>query len=438
MRRDLKAVLWIGIYLALVLAPLILLFVSPRLPQRGFLREFAVAMGFVGLSLMGLQFIPTARLGFITNVFPVDTLYYFHHWTSVLATIFVAAHPILLAADNPNILILFDLANAPWRARAGITAGAAVLLLTVLSVWRKELKLEYEPWRVLHNVLAIGAVGLTLWHIFGVRYYLATPAQRVLWIALPVVWAAIIGYVRVYKPWQMRQHPWRVKEVREERGECFTLCIEPVGHDGFTFEPGQFAWITVDRTPFQIREHPFSFTSSAELPEAVCFTIKELGDFTSQIDELEPGTEVYVDGPYGIFSIDEHEAPAYVLIAGGIGVAPMMSILRTMADRGDQRSVIMFYGSVSWDAVTFREELEELEEQLNLEVVHVLEEPPEDWEGETGYVTAEVMDRHLPENREELLYFTCGPLVMLSLVKKALVNLGVPLQHIEEERYEMA
>jgi len=328
--------------------------------------------------------------------------------------------------------------DAPWRARAGVVSGLSVVLLTGLSIWRNDVELDYEPWRVLHNVLAIGATGLALWHIFGVRYYLALPAQRVLWIALPVIWAVLLGYTKLYKPIHMLTHPYRVKQLTEERGDAWTLEIEPVGHDGITFEPGQFAWLTVDRSPFAIREHPFSMTSSAEASGSLCFTIKELGDFTATIKDLEPGTRVYVDGPHGEFSINQHDAPGYVFLAGGIGCAPMISMLRTMADHNDTRSICMFYGSRSWDAVTFREEIEALEERLNVSVVHVLEQPPPDWEGETGYITVDVLDRHLPDNRRELAYFISGPVVMIHLVREAVLELGVPRAHIYEERYEMA
>jgi len=445
MRKTLRAILWIGVYLALALGPLILLLVMPRPPQREFWREVAVALGFAGLSLMGLQFIPTARLGFLADVFPMDTTYYFHHWTSVAATVFIVAHPLILIANNRYVLILFDLANAPWRARAGITAGVAVIGLTVLSVWRKEFKLTYEPWRLLHNLLAIGATGLALWHIFGVRYYLASPVQRVLWTALPAVWGGLLGYVKLYKPWHMLQHPYRIKEIRKERGDCWTLAIEPVGHAGLTFEAGQFAWLTIGKSPFVIREHPFSFTSSAERAGSLEFTVKELGDFTSRLKEFEPGTPVYVDGPYGEFQIgrsinvrDEHEAPGYVFLAGGIGSAPVMGILRTLADRGDERRLYLFYGNYDWEQVTFREEIEALRRRLNLEVIHVLEKPAPDWEGERGYITAEVLDRHLPDDRQALVYFICGPIPMIHPVRSALRQLGIPRGRIYEERYEMA
>jgi predicted ferric reductase len=438
MHKALKSIFWIIVYLLLVLAPLILLLVMPRPPQREFLRELAVALGFAGLSLMGLQFIPTARLKFLTDIFPMDTLYYFHHWTSVAATLLIFAHPLLLIANNPRVLILFNLPNAPWRARAGITAGALVIALTLLSIWRQEFHLKYEPWRLLHNLFAIGATGLALWHIFGVRYYLDSPAQRVLWIALPAVWAGMLGYVKLFKPLSMLNHPYRVKEVREERGDCWTLVIEPVDHPGLTFEAGQFGWLTIDKSPFAIREHPFSFTSSAERPETLAFTIKELGDFTARIPDLQPGTRAYVDGPYGEFSIDEHQAPGYVFLAGGIGSAPMISMMRTLADRGDERPLYLFYGSYNWDTVTFREEIEALERRLNLHVVHVLENPEADWEGETGYITADVLDRHLPENRDTFSYFISGPVPMIRAVRNALRALEIPRGHVYEEQFEMA
>ncbi len=438
MKKTWKSTFWISFYFILTVAPLILMFVGPHPPQREALREVAVGFGFVGLSLMGVQFIPTARLKFLTNVFPMDSLYVYHHWISVAATIFIAAHPILLAVHNPNILILFDLANAPWRARAGITAGLFVVALTVMSVWRLEFKIKYEPWRLFHNILAIGATGLTLWHIFGVNYHLGTPIQRILWIALPAVWVVSLIYTRLYKPWEMIRNPYQVKEVREERGDCWTLAIEPVGHNGLTFKPGQVAWLTIDKTPFVIREHPFSFTSSAERPETLEFTIKELGDFTSRINEFDRGTPVYVDGPYGIFSVDEYRAPGYVFIAGGIGSAPFMSMLRTLADRGDQRPLYFFYGNFNWKQVPFREELADLEQRLNLKVIHVLEKPAPDWEGESGYITADILDRHLPEDRHEFLYLVCGPLPMFPPIKKALDVIEIPNHRIHQERYKMA
>ena len=96
------------------------------------------------------------------------------------------------------------------------------------------------------------------------------------------------------------------------------------------------------------------------------------------------------------------------LIAGGVGITPMMSMIRTLADRGDTRPVILLYGSKDWESITFREELEALKARLNLTVVHVLADPPPGWTGERGFITAEVFKRHLPPPYADHEYFICG------------------------------
>ncbi len=83
---------------------------------------------------------------------------------------------------------------------------------------------------------------------------------------------------------------------------------------------------------------------------------------------------MYIDGPYGAFT-SGCPSDTQVLIAGGVGITPMMSIIRTLADEGDKRPVILLYGSRDWDSITFREELEAIQPRLNLKVVHVLSDP---------------------------------------------------------------
>lgn len=436
-KEQLRAAFWIVIFLILVLAPLIL-FLIDHPPAREFWREFSVALGFIGLSLMGIQFIPTSRLPFLLKTFPVDSLYRVHHWSSIISFGFILAHPVILVLNNPNVLRLFNLTTAPWRARAGVTSVVALLVLVVLSVWRSELYVEYEPWHWTHILLSVGAVGLAYWHMFGVGYHTSLMAQRVLWIAYGIAWGGMVIYVRLVHPLIQLANPYEIVKVTEMRNDSWTLDIAPQGHAGFRFEPGQIAWLTINRSPFLVHEHPFSLASSAERRGFYQFTIKELGDFTSQINECEPGMRVYIDGPYGTFSIDRHPAPGYIFIAGGIGSVPILSMLRTMADRDDQRPVIFFYGNKSWDMVAFRDELADLEKQLNLTVVHVLEKAPEGWKGEVGFITSEVLSRHLSEEMTDWVSFICGPVPMIPFVTAGLHEIGLPPNQIHSERYEMA
>jgi predicted ferric reductase len=110
-------------------------------------------------------------------------------------------------------------------------------------------------------------------------------------------------------------------------------------------------------------------------------------------------------------------------------------MIRTLADRGDKRPVILLYGSKDWDAITFREELEAVQARLNLTVVHVLAQPPADWTGERGFITAEVFQRHLPPPYADHEYFICGPNPMMDAIEAALGSLGVPLSKYHSERY---
>ena len=109
-----------------------------------------------------------------------------------------------------------------------------------------------------------------------------------------------------------------------------------------------------------------------------------------------------------------------------------------MADRQDVRPVLLFYGNRDWDDVAFREELERLEDRLTLAVVHVLERAPDDWAGETGYVTADVLARHLPPGHRRFQYFICGPDPMMDAAESALIGLGVPPERVHSERFGMA
>ena len=311
----------------------------------------------------------------------------------------------------------------------------ALIALVVTALWRVKLRISYETWHVAHIALAVIAVAAGIVHMVGWAFYLADPWKRALWIGLTIFWIGLLIYVRVFKPLFMLRRPYRVAEVRKERGDTTTLVMQPDGHPGFRFSPGQFGWLTLWGSPFKITGHPFSFSGSAEARDGrVEMSIRNLGDFTSAIPKVPMGQRVYLDGPYGAFTIG-NPADMHVLIAGGVGVTPMMSMIRTLADRGDKRPVILLYGSKDWDSITFRDELEAQKARLNLTIVHVLANPPAGWTGEQGRIGADVFKRHLPPPYADHEYFICGPGVMMDAIEKALGDLGVPLSKYHSERY---
>jgi predicted ferric reductase len=436
--RYFAAAFWILLYQTLVLAPVLLLLVGALPPGNGFWVDAALAMGYAALAMMGIQFFLTARFRRASAPFGIDIIYYFHRIMAIVGFVLIAGHALLLPLAKPGLLSTLLSARMPPHAMAAWAALALFAALIATSIWRKPLGIPYEPWRRWHGLLSVAAVLLALVHVQLAGYYFHAPWKRALWTIIVLSWLLLLLYVRLLKPFLLLRKPYRVVSVHAEGGESWTLRLRPEGHRGFRFMPGQFAWLTLQHSPFSLNEHPFSIASSAEQAGEIAFTIKELGDFTREIGRTPIGARAYVDGPFGAFTPDYFpQAPGFVFIAGGVGIAPIMSMLRTLADRGEKRPVKLLYGSWTLDRVLFREELEGLKGRLNLEVVHVLQEPPADWHGECGLLTQEVLRRHLPPEARPFVYFICGPKPMLRLVEHGLFKTGVPLRNIQSELFDL-
>jgi predicted ferric reductase len=170
----------------------------------------------------------------------------------------------------------------------------------------------------------------------------------------------------------------------------------------------------------------------------VTLSIKPLGDFSSEVVKAKPGDIGYLEGPFGQFTTEqEKEAEGFVMIAGGIGITPMLANLKAMRERGDDREVTLFYANNDLEGAAFHEELVELEKDLNCKIVHVLESPPPEPNMEKGYVTQELLEKHLPSDFENYKFLLCGPPAMTEAVKDSLDQMGVPKANIDSEIFDM-
>lgn len=433
-----RAISWMALYLGLVLAPLVALLCGGSDAGNGFWWNLSVAFGFAGVTLMGAQFLLTARFKRAMAPYGIDIIYYFHRHIACVALALILAHPLILLWTDPAIRGFLNPFGAPWPMTAGVASVVLLLLLMVCSLWRKPLRIRYDGWRRWHGILAASAVALALAHVAGIGIHSGIFWKQALWMAVGLSCLAVYGWLRLLRPWWLSRHPYEVAEVRPERGDAWTVSVVPRGHRGFIHEPGQFAWLTLGAGPFSMCEHPFSISSAPSPSGRLEFAIKELGDFTSTIKDIRPGATAYVDGPYGAFTYQRHAAPGYVFIAGGIGIAPLMGMLRAMAERRDTCPVLLVYACSRLERMTFREEIESLERRLALTVVRVLEEPPPDWRGETGRISTALLDRHLPADRRRPHCFICGPVPMTRCVERAMHRLGVPPGHLHTELFDLA
>jgi predicted ferric reductase len=262
---------------------------------------------------------------------------------------------------------------------------------------------------------------------------------RGIWIVYTAAFLWLAVWVRLVKPLRLCMRPWRVAELWPEPGGSLTLSLEPAYRHGgrqFSFRAGQFAWILPSRNPFTPTYHPFSISSSTHASRLE-FTIKRVGGFTGSMRKLRVGDRVYVDGPHGSFTLESHPGMGYVFVAAGVGVTPFLSMLATLADRGDQRPIWLFLGNRTEDQVTGVRQLARLQGRLNLRVVHVMSKPSEQWNGERGRIDAVLLDRHLPLERRSLQYFVCARADMVHSVEAMLHILSIPGDSIHSEQFGM-
>ncbi|HVE96201.1 MAG TPA: ferric reductase-like transmembrane domain-containing protein, partial [Pseudonocardiaceae bacterium] len=385
-----------------------------------------------------------SRLRSLTRTFGIEGVLGMHRFVGLLVALLVLAHIALVMAANPANVELLDIVHAPARARAATGAAVALGGLIGLTLLRRRLRHRYEVWRWVHLALAGSVLVLTALHIWWLDHLVRNAAMRVWFTVLALGVLGVLAYRWLWRPVFGAQSEYVVREIRPENDTVSTLVLEPrrdrhgLGRRSLDFAPGQFAWLRLNPS-IRAEEHPFTIASSAHTGEWTEFTIRHIGDFTRTIRRLRPGTPVWIDGPHGAFSVDLQPSTGLVMIAGGVGITPMMSMLRTLAHRHDRRPHRLVMVAKTADELLFREELGQLKELLDLTVIELLRQPLEGWTGATGDVDEELLTTLLPGKfrRNQLDYFLCGPPALVNDVLAVLAGMDIPPPRIHTEQFDL-
>jgi predicted ferric reductase len=325
---------------------------------------------------------------------------------------------------------------APHLA-SGVVAWVALLAMVLLGALRRRLPLRYEPWRAVHALGAVVAVGAGTHHALAVGGYSAAAPVAALLVALAAAALASLAFVYLVKPWLLMRRPYALVENRALGPGVQELVLAPRSGRQFDYRAGQFAWLAFGRFPWPLADHPFSFASAPAAGERLRVLVKARGDFTGRVGGLAVGTRAYVDGPYGNFTLEGRSGDAIALFAGGIGLAPILGILEALHAARDPRPIALVYGARLPGLVVCRDEIERMKMGLDLETRYFAEDGAPGWGGETGPIRLDELGTALRARvPARTLCFVCGPPPMMDAVERRLLALGVPERQIVAERFE--
>jgi NAD(P)H-flavin reductase len=214
---------------------------------------------------------------------------------------------------------------------------------------------------------------------------------------------------------------YRVIGSGRETGDTVTIVLEPSTGDGMAFRPGQFTMLYV----YGVGEVPISISGDPADPGVLVHTVRAVGAVTEAIVNLQVGDPVGVRGPYGVgWPLDAAAGKDLLIVAGGIGLAPLRPVMyQALARRDNFSSVALAYGSRTPADLLFVEQLHEWRSRFDLQVEVTVDRSERGWFGDVGVVTG--LLTRIPFDPKQTVAMLCGPEIMMKVVGRELLTAGV-------------
>jgi predicted ferric reductase len=306
------------------------------------------------------------------------------------------------------------------------TVGTVLLVsIGVVSARAARRRLSWETWHLLH-LLTYVAIALSFLHMLAGPDLAGHRAVQIAWALLYTHVFALVLRHRVLTPLrQAVRHRLRVSAVVLEGPDVVSIVVEGQHLDELRAEPGQFLrwrFLTPDHW---LSAHPFSL-SAPPTDSHLRLTVKALGNGSTFLQQLDVGTWVVAEGPYGAMTAARRTARSVLLVAGGVGITPMRALFETVPLAPGQQ-LDLLYRARSIDHVVFRGELEGIARRRGARIHYLLGDDRE-------CLTAPGLLRRVPDLADRDVYL-CGPGGMADATRAGLRDAGLPPQLLHEERF---
>ena len=405
------------------------------------LTMLGIVAGLIGTDFILLMLLLAARLPVIDHTVGQDIALRWHRALGKPALYLLLAHAILLtsaymATDQTDVVsetvILF---TTPDMAIAYLGLGLLVVVV-VSSFVAVRRRFPYEVWHAIH-LLSYVAVIVALPHQLSAGAVLAEgTVQRWYWIIFYVgVLAAIVWFRFIVPTIRSFRHRLRVSTVEPIAPGVVSIHLSGRDLDRLATAGGQYAiWRFWSRGVWW-HAHPISF-SAVPTRTSARVTVRQLGRESAQLADLRPGTAVSIEGPYGMFTDRARTSPYLAIVAAGIGITPVRTLLEHSALQPGEATVLLRGADESqsylWD------EMVTLAAASGTRLYSMLGPRPP---GQPTWRSAEALDRGVtlatvfPALKDSDLY-VCGPTPWTDLVIQDARAAGLPDVQIHVERFD--
>lgn len=403
----------------------------------GILTGIGQVTALLGTYLALIQLVLMSRSPWLDQVFGMDRLAAAHRWIGFATVWLLLGHGIFTtigygigSRSNPVAEFLTLIATFPYVLMATVSA-ALFAAVAISSIRKARRKLSYETWYGIH-LYAYLAIALGFLHqVFVGTDFIHDPVAVAYWIGLYVVTVGLVLVFRVGQPiWLSVRHQLRVASVVAETPGVFSIYVTGRDLHQLAVRSGQyFVWRFLTRSGWW-RAHPFSI-SSAPNGAWLRITIKELGDWSSALQGVAVGTRVFIEGPYGVLTGARRTRRRVLLVAGGIGITPLRSLLEALP--GKPGDLTLLYRVSNERDIVFRDELDTLARVRGAEV-HYLPSHRRPGQRTIDPLGPAGLQALVPDVRDRDVYI-CGPAPMMQHVEASLRGLGLSSSQIHAERF---
>ncbi len=391
-------------------------------------------LGLAAGLLILLQLPLAGRLKWLDRIFSLPGLIRQHRLHAWAIVILALVHPLCVLLPEGTLIV--PLEKRYWPEWIGVGLLIFILSQFAVSRWRQSLGIAFHTWLRFHRIAGLLIAGLLVVHVLYVSESFSEDGLPKLAVAVAAA-AFLMCWLWVRSSWfRVRRKPFLVSRVQLTGSDCTCVELTPATPTLFSYIPGQFVWVSFASATVSQEPHAFTLSSTPSRPGVLQFTIRACGDWTHTVGSLSIGDRAFIQGPFGrfchLFTDPDREL---IMIAGGIGITPMLSMLRFMADHGDPRPVTLIWSNRSKEKMVFTEEMEALAAKLTaLRLIPILSRNTKKDE-RTGRLDHRSLETMLRGCSRGSAIYVCGPPQMMKQVSTDLKTLGFPARSIFSEAF---